>query len=168
MNPARRSTETIDQVQTSPQRRPPESPKILLNIVVLLIAILVGCLALEVALRVIFYQSTDFSMEMWKYAVQLKRPVDNPQISFRHAPNRSAFLMGVPVSINSDGLRDRDFSLEKPPGVYRIMMLGDSTTFGWGVREENTAAKFLERKLNENPLPGYKSVEVMNAGVGNY
>ncbi|MGA9142877.1 MAG: SGNH/GDSL hydrolase family protein [Candidatus Acidiferrales bacterium] len=141
---------------------------VLLNIVVLLVAILFGCVAMEVALRVIFAHSLDFSMEMWKYAVQLKRPVANPQLSFSHASNRTAFLMGVPVSINSDGLRDREFTREKPPGVYRIMMLGDSTTFGWGVRQEDTAAKFLERKLNAHLPPGYKKVEVINTGVGNY
>jgi len=140
----------------------------LLNVVVLLVAILFGCVAMEVALRVIFAHSLDFSMEMWKYAVQLKRPVANPQLSFSHAPNRSAFLMGVPVSINSGGLRDREFTREKPPGTYRIMMLGDSTTFGWGVRLEDTAAKFLERKLNDHLPPGYDKVEVINTGVGNY
>jgi lysophospholipase L1-like esterase len=48
------------------------------------------------------------------------------------------------------------------------MLLGDSTTFGWGVREEDTAAKSLERKLNAHLPPGYDKVEVLNAGVGNY
>lgn len=141
---------------------------ILLNVVVLVVAILFCCVAMEIALRVMFAHSLDFSMEMWKYAVQLKRPVDNPQLSFAHAPNRSAFLMGVPVSISSAGLRDGEYSLAKPPGVYRIMMLGDSTTFGWGVRQEDTTAKFLERKLNGNLPAGFNKVEVMNTGVGNY
>src|ERR1700746_1053885 len=144
------------------------SPSLLVNTIVLAIAILFGCIAMEIALRVIFARSTDFSMEMWKYAVKLKRPVANPDLSFAHAPNRSAFLMGVPVSINSEGLRDREFSLEKPPDVYRVMMLGDSTTFGWGVRQEDTAAKFLERKLNADLPAGLNPVEVMNTGVGNY
>jgi lysophospholipase L1-like esterase len=143
-------------------------PSALLNIVLLAFAILLGCIAMEMALRVIFAHSLDFSMEMWKYAVKLKRPVENPDLSFAHAPNRSAFLMGVPVSINSEGMRDREFSLEKPPGVYRVMMLGDSTTFGWGVRQEDTAAKFLERKLNGALPSGFDHVEVMNTGVGNY
>jgi lysophospholipase L1-like esterase len=141
---------------------------VLLNIVVLVVALLFGCLAMELALRVVFAHSLDFSMEMWKYATQLKRPVADPQLSFVHAPNRSAFLMGVPVSINSHGLRDREYSEAKPPNVYRVMMLGDSTTFGWGVREEDTAAKFLERKLNAHLPPGYDKAEVLNAGVGNY
>ena len=133
-----------------------------------MVAIVVGCVAMEVALRVIFARSLDFSMEMWKYAVQLKHPVENPQLSFAHVPSRSAFLMGVPVSINSDGLRDREFLRAKPAGVYRILLLGDSTTMGWGVREEDTAAKSLERKLNAHPPSGYERVEVINAGVGNY
>jgi hypothetical protein len=168
MNSTIRDTSASAEDRTPTAQRFAGRQGILLNVVVLLVSILFSCLAMEVALRVIFAHSLDFSMEMWKYAVQLKRPMANPQLSFAHVPNRSAFLMGVPVSINSDGLRDREFTREKPLGVYRIMMLGDSTTLGWGVREEDTAAKFLERKLNVDPPPGYNKVEVMNTGVGNY
>src|ERR1035437_6099593 len=107
-------------------------------------------------------------MEMWKYAVLLKHPVANPRLSFAHAPNRSAFLMGVPVSINSHGLRDREYSLAKPRDVYRIVMLGDSTTFGWGVPVEQTVAKILERQLNAATHDEHRRFEVLNAGVGNY
>lgn len=168
MSEALGKTTAVEEPQTPGGIRPAGQPGILLNVVVLISAILLGCVVMEIALRVIFAHSLDFSMEMWKYAVQLKRPVADQQLSFSHAPNRSAFLMGVPVSINSQGLRDREFALEKPAGVYRIMMLGDSTTFGWGVKEEDTAAKFLERKLNEHLPAGYNRVEVMNTGVGNY
>lgn len=123
---------------------------------------------LEGVLRVIYARSLDFSMEMWKYAVALKHPVNDPHLSFAHIPNHSAFLMGVPVSINSSGLRDREYTAEKPPGTYRIVMLGDSTTFGWGVAEEQTTAKILEGALNRVGVPLYSRVEVLNAGVGNY
>jgi lysophospholipase L1-like esterase len=168
MTEAVHTTSGADEPQGATEARFARRPSALLNLIVLVIAILFCCIAMEVALRVIFAHSLDFSMEMWKYAVKLKRPVANPDLSFAHAPNRSAFLMGVPVSINSEGLRDREFSLEKPPGVYRVMMLGDSTTLGWGVRQEDTAAKLLERKLNEALPPGFNHVEVMNTGVGNY
>ena len=168
MSEAVRTTPVADKPQMPAEIPPSGRPSVLLNIVLLAFAILLGCVAMEVALRVIFAHSLDFSMEMWKYAVKLKRPVADPDLSFAHAPNRSAFLMGVPVSINSEGLRDREFSFEKPPDVYRVMMLGDSTTLGWGVKAEDTAAKFLERKLNANLPAGYNRVEVMNAGVGNY
>lgn len=135
-----------------------------------LLGITVGIFLLfaETGTRIAFFRSKDFSMEMWKYAVRLKVPVDDPQLSFAHAPNRSAFLMGVDVEINSHGLRDRDYELAKPASTYRIMMLGDSTTFGWGVRLEDTAAKILERRLNEASSGTGRRFEVINAGVGNY
>ena len=141
------------------------SPSLLPKIAALAVAILIFCGALEVALRIAFARSRDFSMEMWKYAVALKHPVPDLNLSFAHVPGRSAFLMGAPVSINSHGLRDREYSEAKPPGVYRIVMLGDSTTFGWGVTEEQTVAKILERELNK---AGNRRFEVLNAGVGNY
>ena len=128
---------------------------------------LVG-LVLEVAFRLEFYHSKDFAMEMWKYAVRLKRPVINPDLSFVHVGNSHAFLMGVDVRINSQGLRDYEYPFEKRPGTYRIMMLGDSTTFGWGVPLENTTAKILERNLNNGRTTGNKKFEVINAGIGNY
>jgi lysophospholipase L1-like esterase len=142
--------------------------KLLSRLALLTFALLFVALLLEGMLRVAFYHSKDFSMEMWKYAVQIKHPVADPKLSFAHRPNSHAFLMGVDVQINSQGLRDREYSLTKPAGVYRIMLLGDSTTFGWGVPLNETAAKILDRTLNAQHLPGYDHVEVLNAGVGNY
>jgi lysophospholipase L1-like esterase len=141
---------------------------LLAKLALLAFALLLTVLLLEVGLRIAFYHSKDFSMEMWKYAVRLKRTVPNPNLSFAHAPNSEAFLMGVDVKINSQGLRDYEYQLNKPSGTYRILMLGDSTTFGWGVRLEDTAAKILERKLNQSRAPEDRKFEVINAGVGNY
>ncbi len=141
--------------------------ELLPGLVVLLATVVLFCAVLEVALRIVYRRSLDFSMEMWKYAVLIKRPVANPRLSFAHVPNRSAFLMGAPVSINSHGLRDREYSLAKPRDVYRIVMLGDSTTFGWGVPVEQTVAKILERQLNASAHHD-RRFEVLNAGVGNY
>src|SRR5437870_3991698 len=135
---------------------------LLSKLALLLLSLVFVALILEAGLRIWFYHSKDFSMEMWKYAVQLKRTVPNPQLSFAHAPNGQAFLMGVDVKINSQGLRDKEYPLVKAPGTYRIMMLGDSTTFGWGDRAEDTAAKMLERKLNAEPTFGGWNFEVLN------
>jgi hypothetical protein len=140
---------------------------LLLNMAMLLFTVALFAAAGETALRVVFARSLDFSMEMWKYATTLKQPVPDPHLSFAHIPNRSAFLMGVPVSINSHGLRDREYAEAKPADVCRIVMLGDSTTFGWGAPEEQTVAKILERELN-GPAGRGRRFEVLNAGVGNY
>ena len=140
----------------------------LLNIALFVGVVLSCCIVSELALRVAFARTMDFSMEMWKYAAQLKQAVADRQLSFAHVPNRSAFLMGVPVSINSHGLRDREYSRSKPPDVYRIVMLGDSTTLGWGVALEQTVSKILEAELNKLHMREYNRFEVLNAGVGNY
>jgi lysophospholipase L1-like esterase len=116
----------------------------------------------------LFARSLNLSMEMWKYATQLKQAVPNPQLGFAHAPSRSAFLMGVQVDINSYGHRDREYSMEVPDDAYRILMLGDSTTFGWGVPVEQTISEKLEMELNTLQVAGYPRFEVLNAGVGNY
>ena len=152
-------------IAAAPRRR---FRDLLTSLAVLLATVGIFCAGMEGALRIVYRRSMDFSMEMWKYAVALKRPVANPQLSFAHVPNRSAFLMGVPVSINSHGLRDREYPIEKGPDVYRIVMLGDSTTFGWGVPLEQTVAKILESRLNASGGHAPRRFEALNAGVGNY
>jgi lysophospholipase L1-like esterase len=137
-----------------------------------LLAVVVGLclLTLEGLTRLIYNRNgMHFGIEMWKYAKALKRTSPNPEMGHEHIPNSEAFLMGVPVKISSAGLRDREFSLEKPKGVYRILVLGDSITFGWGVPQDKTFSKLLEQSLNKEPPPGRTGpFEVINTGVGNY
>lgn len=69
---------------------------------------------------------------------------------------------GYPISykINSKGLRDDETSYNKPAGSFRIALLGDSRTFGFGVPIEKHFSTILE---------GYfRNVEVINLGVGGY
>ena len=66
--------------------------------------------------------------------------------------------------ISSQGLRDREYALPKPEGGTRILVLGDSVTFGTGVARSQTFPKQLERELRR----GGKQVEVINAGVNGY
>lgn len=131
-------------------------------------AVLVGLVVFfalfEIGLRIIFHRSMDFDIEMWKYATVLKKVADDPVQGHEHAPGKRAFLMGVDVEINSHKLRDYDYDFVKPAGVKRVLMLGDSLTFGWGVRFEETTAKLLESRLNAKE----GKWQVINAGVGNY
>jgi lysophospholipase L1-like esterase len=128
-------------------------------------AMLTGLLVLEGVTRVVFDRSgMHYGIEMWKYAKYVKQRSSNAEMSHEHAPNREALLMGVPVRTNSLGLRDREISPDKTPGVRRLLVLGDSMTFGWGTPEEDTYPKTLERLLNRNGI----RYEVINAGVGNY
>jgi len=63
---------------------------------------------------------------------------------------------------NQLGLRGREISRTPPEGVKRILLVGDSFTFGQGVNDHDTLARCLERSLN-NAAPGF-SYEVVNAG----
>ena len=132
------------------------------------IGILASLLLLELAARVVLDRNgMHYGIEMWKYAKEIKQRSTNPQMSHEHAPNREATLMGVNVKTGSQGLRDRDFAGTKAPNSQRILVLGDSLTFGWGVDVDHTYPKILERLLNEES-GGATTYEVINAGVGNY
>lgn len=120
----------------------------------------------EVGLRIAFHRSMDFDIEMWKYATTIKRVAADPAVAHEHAPGTQAFLMGVDVRINALKLREKDYGYAKPKGVKRVLMLGDSLTFGWGVPFAETTSKQLEKGLNGGG--GGTTWQVINAGVGNY
>ncbi|MFH2001266.1 MAG: SGNH/GDSL hydrolase family protein [Planctomycetota bacterium] len=67
---------------------------------------------------------------------------------------------------NSIGWRDEEHEQVKTPGVYRILALGDSYTFGQGVRLEQICIKQITRRL-ANDLPG-QGFEGINAGLSAY
>lgn len=70
------------------------------------------------------------------------------------------------VHINSLGLRSPEVAIPKPAGTYRILLLGDSFTFGFEASESNVFARRLEEQLRGQY--GNPSVEVVNAGVLSY
>jgi lysophospholipase L1-like esterase len=121
-------------------------------------------IALELYVRFKVDDGMRFDLEMWKYARSLKQVSRNPAIGHEHRPASSAHLMGVDVRINRQKLRDDNYSYERPADTQRILMLGDSITFGWGVPIEQTVSKRLEQRLRE----AGRKVDVINMGVGNY
>jgi len=62
---------------------------------------------------------------------------------------------------NSMGYHDYEYSTEKPKGTFRIYVLGDSYTYGQGIKMTETYPKFLEKFLNEK-YPS-KHFEVINS-----
>lgn len=120
-------------------------------------------LAFEVACRTVVDTGMQYHIEMWKYAVALKRISANPAIGHEHVPGGKAQLMGAAVTINGQGLRNAETG-PKPQGARRILMLGDSVTFGWGVGQNETLPVRLAEELVRRGQPS----EVINTGVGNY
>jgi hypothetical protein len=68
------------------------------------------------------------------------------------------------VTINSRGLREAEIPYQKPEGVYRILLLGDSFAEGMRTELAQTAGKVLEARLNE--MAGAPRFQVISAGVG--
>ncbi len=66
------------------------------------------------------------------------------------------------VVFNTYGYRDRDFFVKKKPGVFRIGVVGDSLTMGYGIKNVNQRfSDILEKKLNNSGI----KAEVYNLGV---
>jgi len=75
--------------------------------------------------------------------------------------NAGDFKQGVVVNSNAMGVRSRrEYTLNKPFGVTRVLMFGDSFTFGDEVSDDETYAARLEQLLPRT--------EVLNLGVHGY
>ena len=70
----------------------------------------------------------------------------------------------VEVVINSQGLRDRERTYERPGGALRVLALGDSFLEGYSVPFEHSVTQVLERRLQTRTCP----VEVINGGTAGY
>ena len=87
----------------------------------------------------------------------------NPRLIYEYRPNHRVVAGGVVVETNSDGFRDREFALEKRAGVFRIIIVGDSVTFGMG--ETSPYPQHLEELLSQKYGPRF---EVFNMSVVGY
>ena len=87
------------------------------------------------------------------------RPDWSGRITWRRATD-GALLLEQPVATSSLGLRGPDHPDTPEPGVFRLLGVGDSVTFGQGVATSETFLAVAEAELGaEHP------VEVINAGV---
>jgi hypothetical protein len=72
------------------------------------------------------------------------------------------------VSINSDGLRDREHAVKKPPHTLRIAVLGDSFTEAMQVNREEDFCSIMEKKLQGCPNLRGRKIEVINFGESGF
>lgn len=80
-----------------------------------------------------------------------------------HYPEPDGSERLVTHDVGPHGWRGAPFAPEKRPGTLRIATVGDSHTFGWGVAEDQTLARQLERELSQRGI----DVEVLNLGIPN-
>jgi lysophospholipase L1-like esterase len=90
---------------------------------------------------------------------------DDGQLPYRMRPSVETDVRGFHVRVNGLGLRGPETTPVPAPGVHRVLALGDSATFGEGMRVEEAFPALLERELNGR---GGTRYEVINAGVEGY
>jgi hypothetical protein len=81
----------------------------------------------------------------------------DPNLGFRA---RAYYPVDQGTITNKFGFIDRDYPLQKTPGVYRILFVGDS--FGWAGGQEGNYTALLERQLDNHY--GYHRIDIINAG----
>lgn len=91
----------------------------------------------------------------------------NNRIIYELIPNSNYQFQNVLVKTNSRGFRDKEYPAKKSKNTKRIIGLGDSIMFGWGVEEEECYLSQLEIMLNNNQQDPF-DYEVINTGVPGY
>jgi len=130
---------------------------ILVNLALFIISIVIAVIMGEMTLRLIGRGPLYVSPErdrFWKYDALL---------GWSHLPGQEGIFetaqFRTTVKINQKGLRDRDHSYKRTFDAQRILIVGDSFAWGYGVEETQRFSQDLERSMN---------VEVINAGVSGY
>lgn len=91
-------------------------------------------------------------------------------LQFELKPDQDEVFFGERFTTNAAGMRDRAYPATKPPGVFRIVLLGSSIDMGWGVATPDTYENRLEDWLNlEAVRRGVaRRFEVLNFSVAAY
>ncbi len=130
--------------------------KVLRIIAGFLIFLLIFFLAGEAVCRVFVLSNDTFPVDF----------IEDPFLPYRYKPgSRTVSLHGIPININSLGLRDKECDQRKGEKAYRILVLGDSSTLGYGIRIEETFSERIEEILIRTDTASY---EIINAGVSGY
>src|SRR5439155_17593498 len=103
------------------------------------------------------------TLRLWDYFFRHPYWHFDPQLKMiRLVPGFQASVNGGVFRINSRGFRAVEFTKEKPSGVYRIIMLGDSVTFALPIDECHYPG-VLQQLFDAG---GKDRVEVINTQVG--
>ncbi|MGH7900882.1 MAG: SGNH/GDSL hydrolase family protein [Thermodesulfobacteriota bacterium] len=89
-----------------------------------------------------------------------------PDVIYEFKPGIDSYFKLVEFRTNSHGLRDKEYSLEKPTNSFRVAVIGGSYTVPAGVEIDQAFHSILENRLNQE----YQdlSYEFINFGVSGY
>jgi len=97
----------------------------------------------------------------------LLEPSPYPNVIYQLKPHLKGIFRRAPLETNRFGLRGPEIEKEKPPNTYRIVGLGDSHMFGWGVGQKEFYLARLEEMLNRHAERGWR-FETLNFAAPGY
>jgi hypothetical protein len=137
--------------------KPSRARRLFAKLSLIVLGFLLGGVLAEIVLRVAGYSYPEF------YTLDQSRGYAlRPGAEGWYRKESEAY-----VRINSDGLRDREHSLTKPPDTIRIAVVGDSYPEALPVSLEETFWWVMGRKVQECNTSPVK-IEVLNFGVSGY
>jgi lysophospholipase L1-like esterase len=134
------------------------SPSRWMNVAIASVALLVSLAIGEIALRAVV------RLPMRRILPEVKY-VTHPVRRFTLLPNQDAFSYGSPVRIDSRAFRVTGDRPSGDDGRVDVLALGDSFTFGMGIRDSETWPAQLQRALSDATS---RPVNVVNAGTISY
>lgn len=133
------------------------------NAALLLIFGALSCVSGEIGVRLLYADSVvlfpRYHTGAWYGDYHLRRL--RPKSRFLHTSPDGQWEFRT----NGQGFRDaREYTHEKRPGLFRVLVLGDSHTEGFECRQDHTYSQVLEGALKRSGL----DAEAMNAGISGF
>lgn len=127
-------------------------------------------LVLSIVTLVVCLLVVESILTIVSWAIYPRLTVSDAELGWRYEPTAGRITrrfsrdVAYDLAINSEGFRDDEFAVR--PGEVRVMVLGDSVTFGLEAAQDDVFCAQAERSLRgRRDLP---SVDIMNFGVPNY
>lgn len=114
---------------------------ILFSLILVSGSLFISAVACEVILRFLGHHGAPRSF------ITNIHPVDDPILDWRYNPKSELKIGKIVYAYNRAGFRDVEHTVEKPPGVARILVLGDSVTEGTGVESNSVFSHLLQFRL---------------------
>jgi lysophospholipase L1-like esterase len=131
--------------------------KRLANVVLLAFSLALSMAALELMARFFFPAPLPWNYPQIRYR-------SDPALIFSLQPGQRGFSADKPVTINERGYRGADVPFDRTPGKRRVLFLGDSITFGYGVRDSEVVTERVRSLLRQQGV----DVEIVNTAVPSY
>jgi len=149
----------------------PHSANRLKDLLVVFILIAFFALLMEQTVRFYLFGTDSLSYQKMKsvgsmgYTGYLKAS-DLPGVIYEFKPSIESYFKLDDFSTNSQGLRDKEYTTEKPDNTFRVAVIGGSFTVPAGVEIDDAFHSILEKRLNEENSD--LNYEFINFGVSGY